>query len=130
MQPNRRLIFVTVLTLLGISFVALADSRGYTPPAQTGYIYTVINYKRTALKTETTSISVRWGGYNKSDSVRPPQILPGRALSAKGFILRLRHTKNDAVPLTVETNGRIIHGPYQGDPPSQWDDSDYYQVKW
>lgn len=128
MKRNSKLI--TITTLLGISLVVLADSQTYRPPAETGYIYTVINYKRTSLRTETTNVSVRWGRYNKRDSVSPPQVLPGRALSAKGFVLRLRHTKNDSEPLTVETDGRIIQGPYQGEPPSQWNDRDYKRVEW
>lgn len=120
----------TTGTLLCLFLVSLADNRSYKPPAQTGYIYTVIMYKRTALKTETTSVSVRWGGYNKSGSVTPPQVLPGRALSAKGFVLRLNHSKNDSVSLTVDTDGRITQGPLQGNTPTEWNNSDYKHIEW
>lgn len=130
MRKNNKLWLLAAVALLSISFVALGDSRTYRPPAQSGYIYTVISYKRTALRTETTNVSVRWGGYNRSGSVSPPQVLPGRALSAKGFVLRLRHSKNDSVTLAVETDGRIVQGPFQGNPPSQWNDGDYKQVSW
>jgi hypothetical protein len=124
------LVLSVIGTLLFSSHLAVADSRNYRPPAETGYIYTVILYKRTALRTETTSVSVRWGAYNRSGSVTPPQILPGRALSAKGFVLRLRHSKNDSVPLNLDTNGRITTGPYQGSPPAEWNNGDYRHIEW
>lgn len=130
MKRHNKLLTMSIGSLLCISWVAFADSRTYRPPAETGYIYAVITYKRTALRTETTNVSVRWGGYNRSGSVSPPQVLPGRALSAKGFVLRLKHAKNDSVPLTVETDGRLIQGPYQGNPPAQWNDGDYRHIEW
>lgn len=112
------------------SWVAFADTQTYTPPTQPGYIYTVILYKRTALKTLTTRVSVRWGGYNKTDSVSPPQVLPGRAVAAKGFVVRLKHSKNDSVPLTIDTDGRITQGPFQGNPPGEWNNGDYRHIEW
>jgi hypothetical protein len=110
-----------LLAAMGIwplySSVALADSRSYRPPAQTGDVYIVINYKKTSLRTETTNVTVSWGRYRRGGSVSPPQIPAGRALSAKGFVFHLRHTKNDSKSMTVETDGRMIQGPYQGGPP-------------
>lgn len=116
---------------LFVTLSGLADSKRYTPPPQKGEIYVVINYKRGALNAAaTTKVTVKWGDFNKSGSVTPPKVLPGRALSAKGFVLRLSHKKDDSVPLTVETDGRIINGPYQGTPPAEWKSSDYKQVSW
>lgn len=109
----------------------LADTKSYTPPPEKGDIYVVIQYKRGALNAAaTTRFSVRWGNFNRSDSVIPPKVLPGRALSAKGFVLRLSHKKNDSVQLTVDTDGRIVNGPYQGKPPSEWNNNDYKRVDW
>ena len=114
-----------------VTLSGLAESSRYTPPAAKGEIYVVINYKRGALNAAaTTNVSVKWGGFNRSDSVTPPKLLPGRALSAKGFVLHLSHKKNDSVQLTVETDGRIVNGPYQGNPPAEWNNNDYVKVNW
>ncbi|MBC7929140.1 MAG: hypothetical protein H7Z38_01070 [Rubrivivax sp.] len=117
-----------------MTMIVLADSRSYTPPAEKGEIYVVIRYRTAGsmggMYAQRTNVSVAWGRFNKSGSVNPPQVLPGRAIAAKGFVLKLRHTKNDSVSLTVETDGRIVQGPYQGGAPSEWNDGDYKRVEW
>lgn len=120
-----------LMTCIIVTLPGLADSKTYTPPPQKGDIYVVINYKRGALNAAaTTNVSVKWGSFNKSDSITPPKILPDKALSAKGFVLRLSHKKNDSLPLTVETDGRIVSGPYQGNPPAEWNNKDYKKESW
>ncbi|MCA1635388.1 MAG: hypothetical protein LC802_17295 [Acidobacteria bacterium] len=132
---RRTILLVTVVAaLIAATVVVFADSRNYTPPAEKGDIYVVVRYRTAGsmggMYAQRTSLSVAWGRFNRSGSVNPPQVLPGRAIAAKGFVLKLRHTKNDSVQLTVETDGRIVQGPYQGAPPSEWNDGDYKRVEW
>lgn len=134
MRRTTQSVAIAAMLIAAASAIALADSRSYTPPAEKGDVYVVIRYRTAGsmggMYAQRTSVSVTWGRYNRSGSVNPPQILPGRAVAAKGFVLKLRHTKNDSVQLTVETDGRIVQGPYQGDPPSEWNDGDYERIKW
>jgi hypothetical protein len=134
MRRATLLVTVVVALIIAATGVVLADSRTYTPPAEKGDIYVVIRYRTAGsmggMYAQRTSLSVAWGRYNKSGSVNPPQVLPGRAIAAKGFVLKLRHTKNDSVQLAVETDGRIVQGPYQGTAPSERNDGDYKRVEW
>lgn len=127
------MVALTVFTLLASVIIATGDSQTYNPPAERGEIYVVVRYRQGGMGgmyAQPTSLSVAWGAFRKSGSIRPPQVLPGRAIGAKGFVLKLRHTKNDSVGLTVSTDGRISQGPYQGRPPSEWNDGDYAHVEW
>lgn len=127
------MLVITLFTLLASVIVATGDSKSYNPPAERGEIYVVVRYRlggMGGMYAQPTSLSVSWGAFRKNDTVKPPQVLPGRAIGAKGFILKLRHTKNDSIGLTVGTDGRIAQGPYQGNPPSEWNDGDYKRVEW
>lgn len=127
------IVALTFFTLLASVIVATGDSQTYNPPAERGEIYVVVRYRQGGMGgivAQPTSLSVAWGAFRKSGSIRPPQVLPGRAIGAKGFVLKLRHTKNDSVGLTVSTDGRISQGPYQGRPPGEWNDGDYAHVEW
>lgn len=124
---------LAVLVLFASVLSALADSQTYTPPPQRGEIYVVVRYRlggMGGMYAQPTSLSVSWGAFRKSGTIRPPQVGPGRAMGAKGFVLKLRHTKTDSVELNVSTDGRIIQGPYQGGSPSEWNDGDYIHVEW
>lgn len=104
-------------------FVAVllqGDERQYMPPGEPGYVYTVIAYgeKRGAAPT----MAVRWGTWRRT--ARLPED------GARGVVLRLRHARWDAFPMTVSTSGRIVYGPVQGAPPPQWGDPAFRQVIW
>lgn len=114
-----------------VALPSFADTKSYMPPPERGEIYVVIHYKRVALNAAgTTRVSVKWGRFDKTDSITPPKLATSRPLEAKGFVLRLSHKKNDSVRLTVETDGRIVNGPYQGNPPAEWNDKNYKQISW
>ena len=134
MRKATLLLTAVAVLLAAATVVVLADSRTYTPPAEKGEIYVVIRYRTAGsmggMYAQRTNFSVTWGRYNKSGSVAPPQVLPGRAIAARGFVLKLRHTKNDSERLVIETDGRIVQGPYQGAAPSEWNDEDYKRVEW
>lgn len=134
-EAMRKYTVIAVLSLVLLTpfVVAFADSQSYTPPPQRGEIYVVVRYRlggMGGMYAQPTSLSVSWGAFRKSGTIRPPQVGPGRAMGARGFVLKLRHTKNDSVELSVGTDGRVTQGPYQGSPPGEWSDGDYIHVEW
>jgi len=120
----------TVLLLAFLtSMAAWAATVTYKPPAQTGVIYTVINYKRVFGTTQNTSVSVAWGTFRKSATVPSPLGSCSQS-SPSGFVLRLNHLKADSVPLTLTTDGTIVRGPYQGAAPAETQHPCYKTVSW
>lgn len=120
---------VCLLSLVMLTAAAAwAATTTYTPPAQTGTIYTVIDYKRTLGTAVTTSVSVAWGTFNRSGSSTPSgscsQSIPA------GFVLKLQHTNSDSVPLTVTTNGTFVRTPYQGVAPAEINHPCYKLLSW
>ena len=47
-----------------------------------------------------------------------------------GFIITLRHTKNDSIPMTVTSEGQIEKVEQLDSPPRQWSDSKYDKYNW
>jgi hypothetical protein len=129
---NRKIIWLGAMLMLCYVeiFPAWADSASYTPPAQKGDIYVVLQYKPGAINDlaikAPTKVSVTWGSFKKSETVKP-HIMAGVPM---GFVLKLKHTKADSIPLTVETDGKIEKKPLQGAPPPQWNNKAYRQVSW
>jgi hypothetical protein len=104
-------------------------SATYTPPAQTGTIYTVINYKRSLGTAVNTSLSVVWGTFQRSGPISAPLDSCSQSIPA-GFVLKLQHTKADSVPLTVSTDGTFARTPYQGAAPPEISHPCYKTVSW
>jgi hypothetical protein len=107
------------LTLLACAAgVAWAATATYTPPAETGLIYTVINFSRSAGRAQHTYVTVDWGTVHRRQIVPFPYSNSTCATSSpSGFVFRLRHNQPDSTPLTLTTTGTIVRGPYQGEPP-------------
>jgi hypothetical protein len=115
--------------MLAVSLLAIAATRTYTPPAETGQVYTIIKYKVGGIGTASpTALSVKWGSWNKGGIITPPSL--GSGAYTLGFVLKLNHVKKDSVPLTVATDGTIIGGPVQGGPPPEWNTKGWQQVSW
>jgi len=128
---NKSVIMIMTMVLLGVLFissVSWADSKTYTPPSKKGYVYTVINFQKKYGLPKKSSAFVVWGNWKKNGSISPGST--SYAATMKGFVIRLTHKKADSWPLTVTTTGTIVKGPYQGNPPSEWDSSKYKRVKW
>lgn len=124
----------TCLLLLTAVFVFLspvnlwAETRRYTPPPEKGYVYIVIEFKGQFPRKQSTNVSISWGRWSKNKTVNPKTfVLPNNI--PEGFVILLRHTKNDSIPIEVNTNGKILT-IYQGNPPSQWDKKGWSQEKW
>jgi hypothetical protein len=114
---------------MSVAAWAVTVTVTYKPPAKTGVIYTVINYKRALGTTQNTSVSVVWGTFRKSATIPAP--LGSCSQSApSGFVLTLNHLKADQVLFTLTTDGSIVHTPLQGAAPGEAQHSCYKLVSW
>jgi len=117
---------IMVFCVFAMPLTVWADSRSYTPPAQKGNIYIVIRFtKGGGVLPQDTNVSIRWGNWSKSGRFNPG----GGRTGKDGFVIRLRHAKNDSVPLTVSTDGSI-QNIYQGDEPREWSNGNYHTASW
>jgi hypothetical protein len=127
---------VLLLTLItsaaAVAFAATArtTTASTTTPAEPGQVFTVIDYPRAQGRAQTASVNATVGDASRSVIVNGPAYQnPCTTSRPAGFVLRLRHNTSDPVPVTVSTNGTIVRGPYQGDPPPELLHSCYKLVK-
>jgi hypothetical protein len=120
-----------LLTILASAAYAAKNAVArFTPPPETGMIYTVINFNRADGKNQATYVNVSWGAASRTTIVSAPGYAsPCRTATPAGFIFRLRHSTSDVVPLTIGTTGTIVRGPYQGEPPLEQLHACYRLVK-
>lgn len=96
---------------------SVATSASFTPPAEPGVIYTVINFPRASGVAQSTTVNVDWGLASRRVVVGAPYRGACSSTTPSGFVLKLRHPRPDSAPLTITTTGTIVRGPYQGDVP-------------
>lgn len=113
-----------VAALAALPVATFADSQTYRPPAEKGSIYVVVRHKK-SFPPMKTRISINWGRWSKSGTFDTA----GWRYSREGFVIKLNHSKNDSVPLTVNTDGYIVT-IYQGQPPSQKGNKLWEYVEW
>ncbi|MFN6962338.1 MAG: hypothetical protein ACK4S4_01085 [Pyrinomonadaceae bacterium] len=131
---NKKLfsLVVAVYSLVLLPVQLNAGTYTYTPPPKRGIIYIVVQFKpyssRDQLRMdENTNVSVRWGSYSNSKSYGRGRM----TLRLKvGFIITLKHTKDDSIPMTVESEGQIELVRQLDSPPPQWNDSKYDKYNW
>ncbi len=129
MKLNKLTAIISAVLVFLLPLTALADKRNYKPPAEKGEVYIVVRYKQ-GFGPQPTQVSVSWGNWQKSQTFSPPKklLLPGSGVP-EGIVIKLRHTKNDSVEMTVESNGSIEYIS-QGGPPSAWNQKEYERVSW
>jgi hypothetical protein len=119
MQKSFRL-GLLVAAMIASATALWAATATYTPPPETGHIWTVINYKMVGGRNQSTSVNVQWDRPRRTIIVPGPSYAsPCRTSTPAGFVLRLRHSTADSVPMTINTNGTVIRGPYQGEAPPE-----------
>jgi len=117
---------VMMFCFLALPLTVWADSRTWPPPPQKGTIYVIVQFtKGLGVLPQDTNVSIRWGNWNRSGRFNPG----GGRTGKYGFVIRLKHTKNDSVPLTVNTDGSI-QSIYQGDEPGEWSSGNYHTASW
>lgn len=118
---------ILLLAILALTGLAWAATSRFTPPAQPGNIFAVVSYERASGANQTTSITVTWGQFRRTETVVRPY---GNCSSATpaGFVLLVRNGGNTS-PFEISTNGTIVRGPYQGEPPAEISHACYKFVK-
>jgi len=107
-----------------------ASVATFTPPAEPGLIYTVINYSRAAGATQNTLVSVSWGNFHNNVVVSAPYLSnPCSTSTPSGFVYRIRNNQGLSTPLMLSTSGTIVRGPFQGDVPMELLHACYRLVK-
>jgi hypothetical protein len=96
---------------------SVATSASFTPPAQPGVVYTVIDFPRASGRAQSAVVNVDWGLASRRVVIGAPYRGACSTTTPSGFVLKLRHPRPDTVPLTITTTGTIVRGPYQGDVP-------------
>jgi hypothetical protein len=98
-----------------LSTAAWAATTVYTPPAEPGVIYTVINFEQAAGRSLPTYVTLDWGAVHRTLIATPY----GRCqnVTPAGFVLKLRHSSSSRAPLRITTKGKVIREPYQGELP-------------
>lgn len=127
-MKKQLLAFIGILfCLTAISLTVWADSRTYKPPPKKGTIYVVVRFKPYNSRDlyPKTTVKVKWGSYSNSK-----QYGTATTIRTVGVVIALRHTKDDSVPLTVETDGTILSIRQSDSPPSEVNSGNYQKDNW
>jgi hypothetical protein len=104
-----------------------AAAATYTPPAEPGTIFTVIDAPQRGGEAEPFTVSETMGVQHRQLTVGAPY--PHcRHTTPTGAVVRFRHFTADSQPMTLQTTGTIIRGPYQGSLPPEALHSCYQSV--
>jgi hypothetical protein len=96
------------------------NTARFTPPAEPGQIFTVIDYPRAQGKAQTATVTVAVAGASRSIIAPAPAYQnPCTTSTPAGIVLKLRHSTPDTAPYAFTTNGTIVRPPYQGEPPPE-----------
>jgi hypothetical protein len=127
-RPGLSTILILAI-LASASLAAWAATARFTPPAQPGSIFAVVNFDRSSGANRITTITVDWGSAHRTERVAQPY---GNCASASpaGFVLMVRNFALSAPkPFEITTNGTIVRGPYQGEAPPEISHACYRFVK-
>ena len=91
---------------------SVATSASFTPPAQAGVIYTVIDFPRDSGKAQAAIVNVAWGLASRRVVVAAPYRGICSQTTPSGFVLKLRHPRPDVVPLTITNNATTKIRPW------------------
>jgi hypothetical protein len=88
------------------------DTAVYTPPAEPGNIFTVIDFARSGGTAQPITITEVMGPRHRSFTAAARYSC--RHATPAGVVVRFRHYATDSPPLRVTTSGTIVNGPIQG----------------
>jgi hypothetical protein len=94
-----------------------ANTREFTPPAEAGDIFTVIDFPQAHGAAQGISVDQVMGNRHR-ELAAVPRYSCAHSWPA-GVVVRFRHFTPDSVPFTLTTTGVIVRGPYQGDMPPE-----------
>ena len=108
---------VVVLAVLTAGTAALwAVTTATFTPNQPGTVYTVIDFDRDLGRAQATYVTLDWGQVHRK-IIATPYGRSCRTATPSGFVLKLRQSSGGGGPLKLSTTGKIIRGPYVGEPP-------------
>jgi hypothetical protein len=124
-MPRFQIPAVVVLAALtaGTAAVWAVTTATYTPN-QPGTIYTVIDFDRAQGRAQPTYVTLDWGQVHRK-ILAAPYGRSCRTAVPSGFVLKLRPTTGGGGTLKISTTGKIIRGPYSGEPPLELLDACY-----
>lgn len=104
--------------LVSATVGAWAATVTFDPPAQAGTIFAVVNYARANGKIAPTTVTLDWGWIHRKRIVVPPYQRCNN-VSPAGFVVKIRPRGPERIsePLTLQTTGDIVRGPFQGELP-------------
>ena len=109
------LISSLILAFLGLAVFAAAEAVTvtYTPRPGAGAVFAVVDFPRESGLAQPARVAIDWGTVRRNFIAVPY----GRCdhVSPAGFVIKLEQMGQG--PLKLTTTGRIIRGPYQGNPP-------------
>ena len=113
----KKLLLASLVTAVYLSGTAQADTKSYTPPAKTGYVYIIGTHNVNPFgHAKTADVNINWGSWSRSGSIKSV-VKSGCSLDGgSGFVIRLYHSKADSYPITASSNGNIKR-IYQGSQP-------------
>ncbi len=116
-----------LFSMIAVPITVMADGKTYTPPAKKGIVYIVVRFKPYNSRDlfPRTKVTVKWGSYTNSKSY-------GAAFTTKtvGVVIALSHTKDDSVPMSVESEGTIASIAQLNSPPSESKSGNYQSDNW
>jgi hypothetical protein len=108
-------VVVVLAVLMGTVALWAASTATFTQN-QPGTIYTVIDFARDQGQARATYVTLDWGQVHRK-IIATPYGRSCRTTVPSGFVLKLRSTSGGDGPLKISTTGKIIRGPYVGEPP-------------
>lgn len=119
------------ITALLLMSTVQANTLVYTPPAEIGNVYVVVNYNKSPIGTPIkTSVNINWGGWSKTGSFSTTDSRGcGAIMSTFGFVIKLYHSKKDSYAISATSDGKVV-SVSQGNAPSQWSSPCYQQISW
>jgi hypothetical protein len=130
MRNTLRSGILILVIVASASALAWAASATYTPPPEVGMIWTVINFRMESGRNQPATVKVQW------DRPRRQVVVPGPSYGSPcatstpaGFVFRLQNNNTSSLPLTINTTGTIVRGPYQGEAPPETLHACYKLVK-
>jgi hypothetical protein len=115
--------WLAAAVLLAILAPTAAASRSrlaaveYTPPAEPGSIFTVIDFPRSGGTAEPITISEAMGPRHRSFTAVSRYLCSHS--TPNGVVVRFRHMSAEPTPFTLTTSGTIVRGPFQGELPPE-----------
>ncbi len=112
-----------MLGILLLPTIVLANYENpYSPPNYPGDVYIVVKHKKSMFGSPIkTKLNIGWGDWDEEVSHNPYKSIyhSNHCVVNTGFVVKLRHSKYDRIPLWTNSDGNITYIK-QGGAPAEW----------